>query len=102
MTDVIVSVKMKAVEGKAFVACPASPREREQWVKADDHFYCDLFAQTLTPQSLDVLEPAALSYCCQCYGAVLEEAAEEELLMKSSSKLRGLELFAGELGANCI
>ncbi|EJF66181.1 S-adenosyl-L-methionine-dependent methyltransferase [Dichomitus squalens LYAD-421 SS1] len=98
MTDVIISVKMKAVEGKAFVACPSSPWQREQWVKADDHFYCDLFAKSLTPQSLEILQPTALVHCNRCYAAVLEEATEEELLLKTSSKLRGLELFAGAGG----
>ena len=83
------------IEGKAFVAYPSSSWDKEEWVKADDHFYCDLIAQSLTPQVVETLLPSALAQCSQCCAQELEAQVEKELFMKRCSKLRGLELFAG-------
>ena len=85
------------IEGKPFVSCPASVWEKEQWVKADDHFYCDLVARTLSPQALRPLHPPTMAQCNQCYAQVLEAQGEQELLIGKFGKLRGLELFAGVL-----
>ncbi len=90
------------IEGKPFVAYSSSSLDKEQWVKADDHFYCDLVAMSLTPQLVETLLPSALAQCLQCCAQVLEAQIEEELLIEKCPRLRGLELFAGWFILCCI
>ena len=84
------------VEGKAFVACPASARAVEAWVQKDDHFYCDIYGDTLT-SALEDLQSLSwtLVQCNQCHAASLDASLKEETLLGAHQKLRGLELFAG-------
>ncbi|KAI1794705.1 S-adenosyl-L-methionine-dependent methyltransferase [Ganoderma leucocontextum] len=97
-TEACILVEIAEIEGKPFVACPSSSWEKEHWVKANDHFYCDLIATNITPQVVKTLEPSALDQCLQCCAQALEAQMEEELLVKRCPKLRGLELFAGAGG----
>ncbi|RPD66509.1 S-adenosyl-L-methionine-dependent methyltransferase, partial [Lentinus tigrinus ALCF2SS1-7] len=97
-TDVFSSVKPDFVEGKAYVACLASARAREDWVQRDDHFYCDLFQLSGDCHTLGPLLPSALPLCQSCHAEALDGHLVEESLRATHHRLRGLELFAGAGG----
>ncbi|KAI0362522.1 S-adenosyl-L-methionine-dependent methyltransferase [Trametes cingulata] len=100
-TKVSTKVQLSCVSGKAFVACPPSPREVEVFIQQDDHFYCDLQADTLSVKSLDDLDrlsEPSISQCEVCCTAAAEAALDRERLLQTSSPLKGLELFAGAGG----
>ncbi|KAI0373036.1 S-adenosyl-L-methionine-dependent methyltransferase [Pilatotrama ljubarskyi] len=99
-SEVYTSVKPACISGKAYVACPPSAREVEDFVKQDNHFYCDLQAESLSVQSLDDLErlSGGISQCDLCCTAVMEAALESDRLVWTHGRLRGLELFAGAGG----
>ncbi|OSD08481.1 S-adenosyl-L-methionine-dependent methyltransferase [Trametes coccinea BRFM310] len=101
-TGVVTMVPVEHISGKAFVASPLSPQEKEAFILEDDRFYCDLWAESLWPSSIDDLEvlPAKLSIvqCNLCMSAATEATLEREHLLKVFGPLRGLELFAGAGG----
>ncbi|RDX56375.1 S-adenosyl-L-methionine-dependent methyltransferase [Lentinus brumalis] len=97
-TNVYQNIESPCVEGKAFVACPASARAKETWVQRDDHFYCDLSQHSSASPILEPLTSGALAQCMDCNAADLDSFMAEECLMATHGKLRGLELFAGAGG----
>ena len=99
-TKVCTLVELSSIEGKAFVACLASAREREAWVQKDDHFYCDLDAEVVCPDSLaelQVLNPLSFTSCGKFHVGLRHAALQEDQLLQGYHKLRGLDLFAGKL-----
>ncbi|KAI0780552.1 S-adenosyl-L-methionine-dependent methyltransferase [Trametes elegans] len=100
-TNVTVIVNVESISGKAYVTCPLSPRKKEELLKLDDHYYCDLLSTSLNLPSLDDLEPFAgseLIQCNTCSDAAIVTALERERLLGLFGQLRGLELFAGAGG----
>ncbi|CDO73636.1 hypothetical protein BN946_scf185014.g106 [Trametes cinnabarina] len=101
-TGVITAVPVKYITGKAYVAGLTSPWEKEAFVRDNDHFYCDLWSESLRPASLDELEvlspkPGVLQ-CTICMSTAMEAMLERDRLFKMFGPLKGLELFAGAGG----
>ncbi|KAI0333620.1 S-adenosyl-L-methionine-dependent methyltransferase [Cubamyces sp. BRFM 1775] len=99
-TEVYTTVPLAHLSGKAFVASPSSPWEKEVFILADDHFYCDLDSQSTRVASPDDLRPLSpgLGQCDICLSAVMQQKAEKDRLLRSFGPLRCLELFAGAGG----
>ncbi|KAI9065405.1 S-adenosyl-L-methionine-dependent methyltransferase [Trametes sanguinea] len=101
-TGVVTLVPLEQITGKAYVASPLSAYEKEAFILEDDRFYCDLWAESLRPSSMDDLEvlPAEqlIKQCDLCMGAASEATLERDRLLEVFGPLRGLELFAGAGG----
>ncbi|KAI0672839.1 S-adenosyl-L-methionine-dependent methyltransferase [Trametes maxima] len=100
-SGVTTTVKLGLISGKAYVICPSSALEVESFVHHDDHFYCDIWSDSLSPSSLDdleVLDSPGFEQCHLCCSQFMEVYAEKEHLMETFGPLKGLELFAGAGG----
>ncbi|KAI0647432.1 S-adenosyl-L-methionine-dependent methyltransferase [Trametes meyenii] len=100
-SGVTTTVKLKCISGKAYVVCSSSAQEVEAFVQHDDHFYCDLWSEVLSPLSLDdleVLESPGFEQCHLCCSWAVKVENEKKHLMKTYGPLKGLELFAGAGG----
>ncbi|KAI0705891.1 S-adenosyl-L-methionine-dependent methyltransferase [Cytidiella melzeri] len=102
--ETLEDVEAIRIEGKAFLVHRAalSKDGLEDWLSQSyDHFFVDLYSDSMRPGSLDnLMELPQHSFkpCQSCNGERVEKMQARQMLLRSRKPLRGLELFAGAGG----
>lgn len=97
-TSKIVNVDADRVDGKCFVAHLLVPAEIDQWVKTDDHYFVNQWAESTSIKSTDDLQELGVSelrLCQPCHKTRVEQLSYAERLLEKNGPLRGLELYSG-------
>lgn len=87
------------MDGKCYVRQLTVSHKIDDWVRHQDHFYVNQWAESKgieTTDSLQELAPDELECCSSCHIDHVQELAHAERLLRKNGPLRGLELFSGK------
>ncbi|OCH93875.1 S-adenosyl-L-methionine-dependent methyltransferase [Obba rivulosa] len=100
-TPTTIEVEACAIEGKAYIKACRTSQELDEWLQDDDHYYVDLWAQSLQVTSLKgfmELDRSSTRSCARCLQAHIFKQDELSQFTKQRGPLRALDLFSGAGG----
>lgn len=83
---------MDSIDGVCYIQHLTDPKEIEEWVKHDDHFYVN---QEGDLDGLNRITSGDLMICKTCHKSRTQALQRREELRRHNSPLRTMELFSG-------
>lgn len=99
-TSDIVTIDADKIDGKCYVQHLTDADVIDQWVKHDDHYFVNQWAESAATRSLNdiqMLDPVEFKSCQVCHKDRVQQLSNTERLLERHGPLRGLELFSGTL-----
>ena len=93
-----IKVDASRVDGKCYVQYLTDSDAIDEWVRHDDHYFVNQWADSMSTAStkdLQMLGRKEFKYCLVCYENRIEQLNNTKKLLERHGPLRGLELYSG-------